>query len=44
LYLAYPVIPQITSLIAGEKNINLFEAEFPKPAKISEKLELITKI
>lgn len=35
LYLAYPIIPQITSLIAKEKGIDLLKEKFPK-AKIGK--------
>ncbi len=31
IHLLYPIIPQITSIIANEKNIDLHKAEFPKP-------------
>jgi len=44
LHLAYPVIPQITSLIASELGLNLHKASFPKPARTSEDIKLINKI
>ena len=45
LHLLYPIIPQITTLIAKEKGIDLLTAEWPK-AKIgeSDKLPLIHTI
>ena len=44
LTILYPIIPQITSVIANESNINLLEAEFPKASKISSDLKLIDEI
>lgn len=44
LFLVYPVIPQISSVIASEKKIDLLRAEFPKSVKISSDLGLIDKI
>ena len=44
LYLVYPIIPQITSIIAQEKGINLLKSEWPKAKKGNSKLELIDKI
>jgi len=44
LYLAYPIIPQITSYIAKKKNINLLEENFPTANKTNSDLKLIEKI
>ena len=44
LILLYPVIPQITSLIAEEKGIDLLKSEFPKYSKKKSDLKLIDKI
>ena len=44
LILAYPIIPQVTSLIMQEKNIDLHKIEFPKAQKYSSELSLIEKI
>lgn len=44
LILIYPIIPQVTTLIAKEKNLNLLKIEFPKPKKITSDLKLIEKI
>lgn len=44
LYIAYPVIPQITSVIAREKNINLLESKWPDGDKIKSDLGMIDKI
>lgn len=44
LILAYPIIPQITSLIMQEKEIDLHRQEFPKFEKISTELSLIEDI
>ena len=41
LFLAYPIIPMMTSLIAGENKINLFESNFPKAVKGKSDLKLI---
>jgi len=42
--LLYPVIPQITSVIAEEKGINLLETKFPKAGKRKSNLKLIWEI
>jgi len=44
LYLAYPIIPQITTTIAQEKNIDLLKSEWPKTKKPSLDSSLIKKI
>jgi len=44
LILAYPIIPQITSAIAKEKEIDIENIEFPKAEKGKSKLDLIDKI
>ena len=47
LQLAYPIIPQITTLIAKEKKIDLLTTEFPKTkirSSSSKELKLIEKI
>ena len=44
LYLSYPIIPQITSLIAKEKGINLLKEKFPIIEKTESDLKLIEKI
>ena len=44
LYLIYPVIPQITSVIAKEKKIDLLKSEWPKIKKGKSKLILVEKI
>ncbi|MGD9276780.1 MAG: valine--tRNA ligase [Candidatus Pacearchaeota archaeon] len=44
LYLLYPIIPQVTTTIAKEKNIDLLKSEFPKPEKVNSNLELVGKI
>ena len=44
IQLMYPIIPQVCSIIANEKDINIFEMEFPE-AKIGKSdLKLIDKI
>ena len=45
LYLSYPIIPQITTLIAEEKGISLLKSDWPKSAKSKkDSLALIEKI
>jgi valyl-tRNA synthetase len=44
LALLYPIIPQITSVIAQEKGINLLKSQFPKGKKLASKLNLIQQI
>jgi valyl-tRNA synthetase len=44
LYLLYPIIPQITTTIAGEKGIDLLVSEWPKSKKGKSNLDLIEKI
>ena len=44
LFLLYPIIPQITTIIAKEKGIDLLSAEFPKVSKSKFKIELTEKI
>ncbi|MFA5992704.1 MAG: valine--tRNA ligase [Candidatus Pacearchaeota archaeon] len=44
LTLMYPIIPQITSVIAKEKEIDLLEAEYPKAGKVDSSLFLVDKI
>lgn len=44
LYLLYPIIPQVSTVIASEKNINLLDSEFPKAKKGKSDLKLIEKI
>ena len=44
LTLIYPVIPQITTLIAKEKGIDLLTAEWPKANPGKSNLELIEKL
>jgi len=44
LILSYPIIPQITSLIIGEKGINLLGGKWPKVKKGNSDLKLIEKI
>lgn len=44
LHLIYPIIPQITSLIAKEKGIDLLKATFPKSQKIKSNIKLVEKI
>ncbi len=44
LILFYPIIPQITSVIAGEKGFNILETEFPKTKKSQMDLKLVNKI
>ena len=44
LYLIYPIIPQITSLIAKDKNIDLLNSNFPKAKESTSDTNLIEKI
>ncbi len=44
LYLLYPIIPQITTLIASEKKIDLLKAEFPSAKKTKNDLSNVQKI
>jgi valyl-tRNA synthetase len=44
LILAYPIIPQITSLIANEKGIDLHSQEFPKAAKVKFDETILNKL
>jgi valyl-tRNA synthetase len=44
LILTYPIIPQITSMIAEEKGINLLKEKFPEIIKTKSDLKLIEKI
>jgi valyl-tRNA synthetase len=44
LSLLYPIVPQITTTIAEEKKINLFDLEFPKAKIGKSNLKLIEKI
>ncbi len=44
LALIYPVIPQITSVIAEEKGIDLLDSEWPKTEKVKGDLALISKV
>ena len=44
LVLIYPVIPQITSLIANEKGIDLLKIEWPKVSEVFSDLSNIQKI
>ena len=44
LTLVYPIIPQITSMIAKEKGIDLLTVGFPKSEKVKSDLKLIEKI
>jgi valyl-tRNA synthetase len=44
LLLTYPVIPQLTTLIAKEKGLNLLTSEFPKFKKADSNLNLIEEI
>jgi valyl-tRNA synthetase len=44
LELAYPIIPQVTSIIAKEKNSDLLKAEFPKSKKGKSNLKDLDKI
>lgn len=44
LYLVYPVVPQISSLIAKEKGIDLLKESFPKASLGKSNLELVKKI
>lgn len=44
LTLVYPIIPQITSVIAEEKGIDLLISEWPKVEKYGNNLDMIEKI
>lgn len=44
LLLLYPIIPQITSLILKDLEINILEEQFPKPKKGKSDLSLINTI
>ena len=44
LTLLYPIIPQITSVIANEKNIDLLKEKFPKAKTGKSDMKLIKKI
>jgi len=44
LVLIYPIIPQITSVIAKDKNIDLVNSKFPKRKKTTLDTNLIEKI
>ncbi len=44
LALIYPIIPQITSLIAKDKNIDLINSNFPKAKETNSDTSLIEKI
>ncbi|MEM4625538.1 MAG: class I tRNA ligase family protein, partial [Candidatus Pacearchaeota archaeon] len=44
LHLVYPIIPQVSSVIAFEKGINLLKADFPKPIKHKVNTKKIEKI
>lgn len=44
LILTYPIIPQLTSVIAKEKGIDLLHIDYPKAEKGSSKLDLIDEI
>jgi valyl-tRNA synthetase len=44
LTLIYPIIPQVTTLIAKEKGIDLLNSEWPKAELGKSKLELIEKL
>lgn len=44
LTLLYPIIPQITSLIAKEKGIDLLTIEWPKPTPTTNNQQLITSL
>lgn len=44
LILMYPVIPQITSVIAKEKKIDLLKEIWPKTKKVKSDLKLVEKI
>jgi len=44
LYLVYPIIPQVTSVIAKEKKIDLLKSEWPRAKKGKLKLVLVDKI
>ena len=42
--LLYPIIPQITSVIAKDFGLNVLEIEYPKADKVKSDLSLIDKI
>ena len=44
LILIHPIIPQVTTIIAKEKNIDLLKIEFPKPKIGKSDLKLINKL
>ena len=44
LILLYPIIPQVTTLIAKEKDINLLKAEWPKTELGKSNLQLVNSI
>lgn len=44
LTIVYPIIPQITSIIAEEKGIDLLDSEWPEVKKKAESLDLITRV
>jgi valyl-tRNA synthetase len=47
LYLVYPIIPQVSTVIANEKKIDLLKADWPKAVKLGskvKKLGLVDKI
>ncbi len=44
LHLLYPIIPQVTSLIAKEKEINLLKSEWPKKENSEKDVSLFQKI
>ncbi len=44
LYLFYPIIPQVTTEIAKEKNIDLFSESFPKVKKVEVDVKVIEKL
>ena len=44
LVLLYPIVPQVTSVIAEEKGMNLLELEFPKAKKGKSNLKLVEEI
>lgn len=44
LYLMHPIIPQVTTIIAKEKDIDLLSAEWPKSLKTKSNLKLVEEI
>ena len=44
LALIYPIIPQVSTVIAAEKKIDLLKIEFPKSTKINSNLKLIDEL